>query len=220
MLNSTFDILSYELSKSLYQSVLMISISLILSIIIGIILCVLLFLTKKGSFYQNKYIYSFLSSLVNFIRSVPFIILIIFCLPLTYFILNTKIGPIAACVPLTICAGAFLARLIESAFIEVDKGVIEAAIAQGASVKLIIKDVLLVEALPSIVRAITLTTISLISFSAMAGLVGGGGIGDLAIRYGYYRYETGVMLFTILLMVLWVQLAQFIGDFIARKLTH
>ena len=144
----------------------------------------------------------------------------VFSLPLTFILVGTKIGPIAASVPLSIAAIVFFARLVESALKEVDAGVIEAAIATGASHFLIIKNVLLVEAAPAIVRGITITFINLIGCSAMAGMVGGGGIGNLAIQYGYYRYETGVMIFTIVVLVVIVQLAQLTGDRIAKLLTH
>lgn len=144
----------------------------------------------------------------------------VFTLPFTFFLVGSKIGPIAASVPMTIWATVFLARLIEGALQEVDPGVIEAALATGASSKLIIRKVLLVESAPAIARGITVVFIALIGASAMAGMVGGGGIGNLAVQYGYYRYETGVMLFTIVILVLIVQLSQYIGDFVARKLTH
>lgn len=138
-------------------------------------------------------------------------------LPVTKLIVGSSIGPEAATVPITIASIAFFARLSEGAFSEVDSGVIEAAISSGASFKLILTDVLIVEALPSLIRAITVNLVSLIGFSAMAGIVGGGGIGDLAIRYGYYRYETGVMIVTVAILVILVQFIQISGDLIAGK---
>jgi D-methionine transport system permease protein len=133
---------------------------------------------------------------------------------------GSSIGPEAAAVPITIASIAFFARLSEGAFSEVDNGVIEAAISSGASLPLILSDVLIVEAFPSLIRAVTVNLVSLIGFSAMAGIVGGGGIGDLAIRYGYYRYETGVMIITVLILVILVQSIQFIGDALAIKFSR
>ena len=133
---------------------------------------------------------------------------------------GSSIGPEAATVPITIASIAFFARLSEGAFSEVDNGVIEAAISSGASLHLILSDVLIVEAFPSLIRAVTVNLVSLIGFSAMAGIVGGGGIGDLAIRYGYYRYETGVMIVTVLILVILVQSIQFIGDALATKFSR
>lgn len=220
MLASTLEILSRELSKALYETALMMLISTLISISVGLVMGLYLYLTSEDKFYKNAPVNVVIGTIVNIVRSIPFIILVVFSLPLTFLITGTKIGPIAASVPLSICATVFFARIVEGAFKDVDKGVIEAAFAQGASNFLIIKDVLLVEAAPAIVRGITITFISLIGFSAMAGMVGGGGIGNLAIQYGYYRYETGVMLFTIIALVAIVQIAQLIGDFIAKKLTH
>lgn len=220
MWQETLSILSRELYPAVLQTVQMMFISSVLSIIAGLILGFVLYLTSSQWFYPHKAINSILGTVVNIIRSIPFIILIVFTLPLTFVITGTKIGPVAAAVPLSISAAAFLARLVESALREVSTGVIEAAFAQGASNSLIIRDVLLTEAAPGIVRAVTVTFISLIGFSAMAGMVGGGGIGNLAIQYGYYRYETGVMIFTIVILVGVVQLSQFLGDVLARRLTH
>ena len=153
------------------------------------------------------------------IRSIPFIILLVLLYPFTDFLLNTTIGAKAVTVPLTVAAIAFLARLVEGAFAEIDKGVIEASLAMGASVKDIVWDVLLVEALPGIIRAITVTIISIIGYSSMAGTVGGGGIGDLAIRYGYQRYQTDVLIITVIILVVLVQLIQIIGEKIAVGFT-
>ena len=151
------------------------------------------------------------------IRSLPFIILIIVLQPLARLVVGTSIGPIAASVSLAIAAIAFYARLVEGAFSEVDKGVIEAAVATGASMPLIIRKVLFVEATPALVRALTVTFVSVIGYSA---IVGGGGIGNLAIMYGYNRYQTGVLLVTVVALVIIVQVGQWIGDKIALKLTR
>ncbi len=220
MLEQTLKILTREFGKACYETLIMLSISTVLSVILGTLLGFMLYLTASKIFYRRVLLNGVLGTLVNFVRSIPFIILIVFSLPLTFFITGTKIGPIAAAVPLTMCATAFLARIVEGDLKDVDPGVIEAALATGASNGLIIRRVLIVEAAPALIRGITITFISLIGFSAMAGMVGGGGIGNLAIQYGYYRYETGVMLVTIIVLVTLVQLSQYLGDFVAKKLTH
>ena len=221
LIESTINILRNEFVKSIYETALMIGISFSLSLIFGLTLGFILYLTSGKTFFEKTIsLNKTVSAFINITRSIPFIILVVFSLPLTFILVGTKIGPIAASVPLSIAAIVFFARLVESALKEVDAGVIEAAIATGASHFLIIKNVLLVEAAPAIVRGITITFINLIGCSAMAGMVGGGGIGNLAIQYGYYRYETGVMIFTIVVLVVIVQLAQLTGDRIAKLLTH
>lgn len=221
LLESTINILQNEFLKSIYETALMIGISFSLSLIFGLALGFVLYLTSGKTFFEKTIsLNKTVSAFINIIRSIPFIILVVFSLPLTFVLVGTKIGPIAASVPLSIAAIVFFARLVESALKEVDAGIIEAAIATGASHSLIIRNVLLVEAAPAIVRGITITFINLIGCSAMAGMVGGGGIGNLAIQYGYYRYETGVMIFTIVVLVVIVQLAQLTGDRIAKLLTH
>ncbi len=220
VISETLRILHNELGKAIYETCVMMGISFVLSSILGILLGFVLYLTQNPAFFKNRVLNAISSNFVNIVRSVPFIILVVFTLPFTFLLVGSKIGPIAASVPMTIWATVFLARLIEGALQEVDPGVIEAALATGASSKLIIRKVLLVESAPAIARGITVVFIALIGASAMAGMVGGGGIGNLAVQYGYYRYETGVMLFTIVILVLIVQLSQYIGDFVARKLTH
>ncbi len=220
MLSETLRILHNELGKAVYETVVMMGISFVLSSVLGIVLGFVLYLTQSQAFFKNRFFNAVSADIVNILRSVPFIILVVFTLPFTFWLVGSKIGPVAASVPMTIWATVFLARLIEGALKEVDPGVIEAALATGASPSLIIRKVLLVEAAPSIARGITVVFISLIGASAMAGMVGGGGIGNLAVQYGYYRYETGVMLFTIIILVLIVQLSQYLGDWVAKKLTH
>ena len=176
-----------------------------------------MYLTSSKLFFKNKLINSIAGFVINIIRSLPFIILLVLLLPLTKIIVGSNIGPEAATVPITIAAIAFFARLSEGAFSEVDNGVIEAAISSGASLHLILSDVLIVEAFPSLIRGITVNLVSLIGFSAMAGIVGGGGIGDLAIRYGYY---TGVMIVTVLILLILVQSIQIFGDMLATKFSR
>lgn len=218
-MDSTIEILKNELGQAALDSGKMIGTAMIISLIIGGALGLILYLTSSNLFFKNKFANSVAGFIINVIRSLPFVILLVLLLPLTKAIVGTNIGPEAATVPITIAAIAFFARLSEGAFSEVDKGVIEAAISSGASLRLILFDVLIVEAFPSLIRAITVNLVSLIGYSAMAGIVGGGGIGDLAIRYGYYRYETGVMIVTVLILLILVQAIQIIGDALATKLS-
>lgn len=206
----------FDILKSLGQTFQMLGISLILSILLGIPLGLFLFLTSDSLFSKNK-ILNFLAGLfINIIRSTPFVILLVLLLPLTQLLTGTTIGPRAATVPLSFAAIAFYARLVEAAFRDLDRGIIEAALSTGASTHTIIYHVLLTEALPSLIVGITVTAISLIGYSAMAGIIGGGGIGDLAIRFGYYRYQTQVMIITVIILVLIVQGLQGLGDYGAR----
>lgn len=214
-LDNTINILKTELGKAILDSLNMIGKAMILSIIIGSLLGLLLYFTSNNLFFKNKIINSIAGFCVNIVRSLPFIILLVVLIPFTKNLVGTSIGPKAATVPLTVASIAFFARISESAFNEVDRGVLEAAIASGAKLRLILTNVIIVEALPGLIRGITVTIISLIGCSAMAGIVGGGGIGDLAIRYGYYRYETGVMATTVIILIVVVQLIQLIGDRLA-----
>lgn len=195
----------------------MVGVSLLIAVIAGIPLGILLFVSDRGIFFQNRVLNLLLGFGSNIIRSIPFIILLVLLLPLTQALVGSTIGPTAASVPLSVAAIPFFARLVESSMREIPKGVIEAAIAAGAKPWLIVREILLPEAKPGIVSGLTITTISLVGFSAMAGIVGGGGIGDLAIRFGYYRYDNEVMFSTVLILIVLVQLIQFVGDWTARK---
>ena len=214
---NTIEILQSELLLELGRTFIMVGVSTLLGVMIGGLLGLLLYLTSSDLFFKNKWLNRITGVIVNMIRSFPYIILLIVLLPLSAVIVGTKIGTAAATVPLTIAAIAFFARLAEGAFSEVDRGVLEAAIASGARLSLIFKDVLFVEALPGLIRSITITIISLTGYSAMAGTVGGGGIGDFAIRYGYHRYELGVMFVTVIVIIVIVQLIQWIGDKLAER---
>ena len=219
-MDSTIEILKSELGQAVLDSGKMVGTAMIISLIIGGVLGLILYLTSSNLFFKNKLANSIAGFIINVIRSLPFIILLVLLLPITKIIVGSNIGPEAAMVPIAIASIAFFARLSEGAFNEVDNGVIEAAISSGASLKLILFDVLIVEAFPSLIRAITVNLVSLIGFSAMAGIVGGGGLGDLAIRYGYYRYETGVMVVTVLILLILVQSIQLVGDALATKLSR
>ncbi|MET3730437.1 D-methionine transport system permease protein [Fictibacillus halophilus] len=215
MLDSILNILP-DLNKAFFETLYMVAISLGVSLIVGLPLGIILFVTDKGLLFENVWIKQIAGILVNLVRSVPFIILLVALLPLTQLITGTTIGPTAASVSLSVAAIPFFARLVETSLREIDKGVIEAAVAVGATPWMIIREVLLPEAKPGIVQAITVTAISLLGYSAMAGIVGGGGIGDFAIRFGYYRYDNMIMLTTVILLIVIVQLMQVIGDGAAK----
>ncbi|MCH3963865.1 MAG: ABC transporter permease [Clostridium sp.] len=200
------------------QTLYMVVVSTILAVIIGFIPAILLIVTEENGLRPNRAVYKVLDVIINLLRSFPFIILMIAIFPLTKLIVGKTIGTTAAIVPITIAAAPFAARVIESSLKEIDPGIIEAAKSFGASNTQIIFKVMIKEALPSIVLGITLTVISIVGCSAMAGTVGGGGLGDVAIKYGYYRFETDVMIYTVIILIIFVQLLQTIGNLIYRKL--
>ena len=201
-----------DLNKAFLETIYMVGISLIIALLVGLPLGVFIFTTSRNLFFENTMVNGILGFIVNLIRSIPFVILLVALLPLTQLITGTTIGPTAASVSLSVAAIPFFARLVEGSLREIDKGIIEAAIAVGASPWMIIKDVLLAEAKPGIIQGITITTISLIGSSAMAGMIGGGGIGDLAIRFGYYRYDNTVMMMTVVTLICLVQIIQIFGE--------
>ncbi len=213
--------MSPELIKLMIQGIeetlFMVSISTLIAAIIGIPLGITLVTTSKGHILEKRVINQILGTIVNIIRSIPFIILMVAIIPLTRLIAGTSIGTTAACVPLTIVAIPFLSRLVETSIRDVDFGLVEAAESMGASPLQIIRKVLLPEALPTIINNITVLIVNLIGASAMAGAIGGGGLGDIAIRYGYQRFQADVMLATIIILVIGVNLIQACGDFASRK---
>lgn len=206
------------LIKSFWETGYMVVASTVLASLIGIPLGIILTVTRNGHILPNAAINSVLGVIVNATRSTPFIILMVAIIPLTRMLVGSSIGTTAAIVPLTISAAPFIARVIESSLLEIDHGVIEAAQSMGASPMQIIYKVLLPESLHSIVLGITLAVIALIGYSAMAGVLGGGGLGDLAIRYGYQRFQPDVMIVTVVILILMVQFIQFIGDTLSKKL--
>ena len=209
--------LGTDLVTAFGETFLMVGIASVLAIAIGLPLGFLLHVTSRKLFWANRFAHVAGNFLVNVVRSVPFVILLVLLLPLTQWVLGTTIGPTAASVPLSVAAIVFYARLVEASLCEVDPGIIEASQAFGASPLRILYTVLFPEALPGFVRGFTVTLISLIGFSAMAGIVGGGGVGDLAIRFGYYRYQTDVMVATVVALVVLVQIVQMLGDWLARR---
>ena len=206
------------LTKSFWETCYMVFASTALSTLIGIPLGVILTVTRKEHILPNQAVNSTLGAIVNATRSTPFIILMVFIIPLTRAIVGTSIGKEAAIVPLTFAAAPFVARIIESSLREVDKGVIEAAKSFGASDFQIIFKVMLKEAVPSIVSGLTLTIISIIGYSAMAGTVGGGGLGYLDVSYGYQRFQKDVMIVTVIILIIIVQALQMLGNYLYKKL--
>jgi D-methionine transport system permease protein len=206
-----------DLVKAFGETFQMIGISLTISIVLGIPLGLLLYATGKNLFWENKAANAVSGFIINVIRSTPFVILLVMLLPITQKIVGSTIGPIAASVPLALAATVFYARLVQASLCEIDRGIIEAALSFGASPMQIIREVLVPEAMPGLLRGLTVTAISLIGYSAMAGIVGGGGVGDLAIRFGYYRYQTDIMFITVAILIVLVQAVQMIGDGIAEK---
>ncbi len=205
---------------SFEETLLMVGVSGVLGALLGVPLGVLLYLSARGGVLPNVLLNRVIGLTVNAVRSTPFIILLVAVIPVTRLLVGSSIGTMAAIVPLTVAAAPFVARLVEVALREVDAGLIEAAQAMGASTWQIICKVLLPEALPGIVAGLTVTFVSLVGYSAMAGAVGGGGLGDVGIRYGYQRFLPEVMLAVVLILVVFVQLVQSFGDWLVRRLSH
>jgi D-methionine transport system permease protein len=205
---------------SLWETMAMVGISGVVGAALGVPLGVYLRLSDTGGVLHNPVANRVVGGIVNAVRSTPFIILLVAIIPLTRFITGSSIGTAAAVVPLTIAAAPFVARLVEASLREVDHGLIEAAQAMGATTQQIVLKVLLPEALPGIVAGLTITLVSLTGYSAMAGAIGGGGLGDLGIRYGYQRFLPEVMLAVVLVLVLFVQAVQSLGDWAVRRLSH
>lgn len=187
-----------------------------LAFLIALIPAIVLTITDKGGLCENKSIYSVLDFIINILRSFPFLVLIVVLSPFTKYLIGISIGTTATIVPLTIGIAPYLAKMIESAFKEIDPAIIEAARSYGASKAQIIFKVMFSEALPSIINGITLILIIVIGFSAMAGTVGGGGLGDVAIRYGYERFKTDIMIQTVVVLIVLVQIIQFIGNILYK----
>lgn len=208
------------LSQGTLETIYMVMLAGLIAVIFGIPLGVILFTTRKGGIFENILYNKGLSAIVNVIRAIPFIILLIALIPFTRLIIGTSIGTNAAVIPLSIAAIPFFARIVESCLIKVGDGMIEAGTAMGASPLQIIRKIMLPEAMPLIIHGITTTLISLVGYSAMAGAVGGGGLGSVAINYGYQRFDVSIMLGTIAILVILVYFVQYLGDRIAQRFTH
>jgi len=208
------------LTTSLLDTLLLVGVPSLIAVLVGIPLGVVLVVTARGALLQNLSVNRVLGAVVNITRSVPFIILMVAIIPFTRLIAQTSIGTTAAIVPLSVAAIPFMARIAENAMREVDAGLLTAARAMGASPLQIIAKVLLPESLPGLVAATIVTIISLIGYSAMAGAIGGGGLGDLGIRYGYQRFQPEVMLAVVVVLVVLVQVVQGLGDWLVRRMSH
>lgn len=212
--------LTKQFVPAIFDTLMMTGLSTVFAVIIGTLLGLVLVQTGKGGLTPNKGIYQALSFVVNLVRSLPFIIGIIMLIPVTRLIVGTSSGSLATVVPLVILSAPFFARLVESNLLAVDPGKIEAAQMMGASNRQIRWGVLIREAMPSLIQSITTLAITLIGYSAMAGAVGGGGLGQMAINYGYYRWQDDVMISTVVAIIIIVQIIQLIGDVLSRLVDH
>ncbi len=208
------------LIEALGQTLTMVFVSGLIGFVIGIPLGVTLHLTKKNGLLENTTVNNILGIIVNIGRSIPFIILLVAIIPFTRFVVGSSIGTAAAIVPLAVGAIPFIARLVEGALLEIPSGLVEAAQSMGATPLQIIQKVLLPEALPGIINAVTITLVTLVSYSAMAGTVGGGGLGDVGIRYGYQRFDGTVMAITVVVLIVLVQIIQSVGDYLVKRVDH
>lgn len=204
--------------NSFWETLCMVSVSSFLSVLIGLPLAIFLALTAESGLKENKVIYGSIGFLVNAIRSIPYIILMVLLMPITRLLVGTTIGTWAATIPLTIAGILLLARMIEDTLRQTNPGLIEVGKASGATTTQIVKNILLPESLPMIVSNVTTVIVNLIGFSAMAGAVGGGGLGDFAIRYGYQRYELELLFYIVLILIVMVQIVQLTGNYLARNL--
>ena len=206
--------------EGIRDTIYMTVVSTFFGYLIGIPLGIALTLTDKNGLRQNQAVYRLLDVIINITRSVPFLILLIVVMPLTKLLAGKSYGSTATIVPLTLAAAPLIGRMVESSLKEVNKGVIEAAVSMGAKTETIVLKVLVGEARTSLLVGVTIVLGTVLGYSAMAGVVGGGGLGDIAIRYGYYRYDTPVMLVTLVFIVAIVQLMQFVGTLLAKRLDH
>ncbi|WP_326974599.1 methionine ABC transporter permease [Caproicibacter sp. BJN0012] len=221
LIEQSLDISSAKLLLAAEQTIYMLFWALLIGTLIGVSLGILLVLTRPGGVLGNRIAFSLLNDLINIVRSVPFIILLVFIMPLTKGIAGTTVGTRAALVPLVFYISPYLARLVESSLLEVDSGIIEAAEAMGASTLQIIWHFLLPEALPSLILTLTTGTIGLLGVTAMAGAIGAGGVGDLALTYGYQQFNTPLMTATVIVLILFVQMIQSVGNHFSKKVrTH
>ncbi|RQO56057.1 metal ABC transporter permease [Paucibacter sp. KBW04] len=209
-----------EIGLASVDTLLMLGGALLFTGLLGLPLGVLLFLLDRGQLLDSPRAYGLLSLVVNVLRSLPFVILLILLIPFTLLVTGTSLGVAGAIPPLVVGATPFFARLVEAALRGVDRGIVEAGQAMGASPRQIVTQALLPEALPGILSALTVTAITLVGYTAMSGVIGGGGLGDLAIRFGYQRFQTEVMLVTVALLLILVQLLQMLGDWAVRRLNH
>ncbi|PFH07695.1 D-methionine transport system permease protein [Collimonas sp. PA-H2] len=209
-----------DIWQATWETLAMTGFSLLFTILLGLPLGILLFITGKRQLLEQRGIYRVLSLVVNVLRSVPFLILLIVMIPVTVLLVSTSLGVLGAIPPLVLGTAPFFARLVENVLREIDRGVVEACQAMGANKRQIIFGALLPEALPGLIAATTVTAIALMSYAAMSGVIGGGGLGDLAIRFGYQRFQTEVMVTTVAVLVVLVQVLQFSGDRLVQHFTR
>ena len=219
-MSDTAEILREHLGKALWDTCTMVGIATVVGVVFGTALAVVLYLTQARLFTPNRLVNTVVGFVVNAIRSLPFLILLVVLIPLIQLCIGDPYTPAGGAIALSIAAIPFFARIAESAFADVDPGLLEAAVSTGAPLRQIIAGAVFPQALPSFIRGIVLTVISLLGYSAMVGTIGAGGIGDLAIQYGYNRYETGVLIAIVVLLMLLVQLIQWAGDRLALRFTH
>ena len=217
-MSSNIDLALQLIPLQLWNTIYMVALSSLCAVLIGLPIGIVLAITDQGQIKENRIIYKTLETIVNIGRSFPFAILMVALIPFTRWLIGTSLGTTASIVPLTIGAAPFVARLIENSLKEVDAHVVEAAIIMGSTTRQIISKVLLPEAFPSLISDVTLTVVNLIGYSAMAGLVGGGGLGQVAIQYGYNRFNTFIMALTVILLILFVQGVQWIGNRYTRSI--
>ena len=217
-MEETLEILQDNLGQALIDTAYMVVVSAIIGVVLGTLVALLLYLTENRLFTPNHALNVIVGFIVNAIRSLPFLILMVVLIPVVQLILGDPYTPTGGAISLSIAAVPFFARIAESAFSEVDPGLLEAAISTGATTRQIIVDAVFPQALPSFIRGVVLTIISLIGYSAMVGTIGAGG--DMAIQYGYNRYETGVLVVIVIILIVIVQIIQWVGDWLARKVTH
>lgn len=219
-MDSTWQILQDNLGKALLDTAYMVLIATVIGVVLGTLIALLLYVTENRLFTPNAGVNTVIGFIVNAIRSLPFLILMVVLIPLVQLLIGDPYTPTGGAISLSIAAVPFFARVAESAFSEVDPGLLEAAVSTGATIPQIIVGAVFPQALPSFIRGVVLTVISLIGYSAMVGTIGAGGIGDMAIQYGYNRYETGVLVAIVVILIVLVQVIQWIGDWAARRVTH
>lgn len=219
-MTGTWQILQDNLPKALWETAYMVVVATLVGVVLGTAIGLVLFLTENRLFQPNRTVNEIVGFLVNAIRSLPFLILLVVLIPVVQWLTGDPYTPTGGAISLSVAAVPFFARLAEGAFSEVDEGLLEACLSTGASTPQILRGAVFPQALPSLVRGLVLTIISLIGSSAMVGAIGAGGIGDMAIQYGYNRYETGVLVAIVLVLVVLVQIIQWVGDRIALRLTH
>ncbi|MCH3975229.1 methionine ABC transporter permease [Bifidobacterium tibiigranuli] len=219
-MNDTIDILRTNLGKALTDTAYMVAVSTVIGVVLGTLVALLLYVTRNRLFLPNRAVNAVVGVIVNAIRSLPFLILMVVLIPVVQLLIGDPYTPTGGAISLSIAAVPFFARVAESAFSEVDSGLLEAAVSTGATMRQIIVGAVFPQALPSFIRGVVLTIISLIGYSAMVGTIGAGGIGDMAIQYGYNRYETGVLVAIVVILIVLVQLIQWAGDALARRVTH